>query len=220
MDQKKAWLRLAAWMGVLVAAGVARHLLFPDRGPQDVREVIEEAGPWAHVALLGMFVAVGAVFLPMSLLLVVSGAAFGLPWGLVWSYGGVLGASGVGYTLARLVKGRPRDWLQDRLPDALSQLDEGTWALTAVRAIPIVPDSMFNAACGLRRVPASHFAIAIAVGAIPSVLAYTMLGTVIGGLRLDDPSRWPWALAGAVAAVTTLIAVGAWAMHRSDVFED
>lgn len=219
MDARKAWLRLGIYILLLAAAATARHFLFPDTGPEDARQVTHEAGPWAHVVLLAAFVALGTLYLPMGWLMVVSGAAFGLPWALVWSYGGVVAASLLAYFLAGQVQGRPRRWLQRRIPDAFKRLDKGVGALTAVRVIPILPNNLFNAASGIQRVPPRNFAIAVAVGDIPGVLAYTMLGTVIGGLRLDDPSRWPWSLAAAVGAVALFIGLGAWVGHRRGTFD-
>jgi uncharacterized membrane protein YdjX (TVP38/TMEM64 family) len=158
----------------------------------------------AVVVLLGI-----DLFLPVpsSLVMVLSGATFGVVWGSALSLLGSVGGEWIGFELARRYGRGASRWIVD--PDEIDMLERqfarhGAAAVAITRALPIVMETM-SIVAGLSSMRRSTFLLASIVGTLPVVLIYAYAGAV---------SR---RIGSIVPAVVILIAVAgvAWIWHRA-----
>lgn len=111
---RRAWiLGLAA--AVLLVLGVAflGHLIASNL--DDLETWIDDLGPWAFVAYVGVFLLLTTFFVPDTLLAIVAGALFGMVGGtLAVCTAGILAAA-IQYLLARtFLRDRVEAWLRGR----------------------------------------------------------------------------------------------------------
>lgn len=158
------------------------------------------------IALLG-----ADLFLPIpsSLVMVLSGAAFGVAWGSVVSLVGSVGGEWLGFELARRY-GRSAS---ARLvgDDELARLSRvfdrhGAAAVVVTRALPVVMETM-SVVAGLSAMTRRTFLVASLLGTVPIVVVYAYAGAV---------SK---AAGSLVPAVVMLIAVAGlgWVIYRARI---
>lgn len=204
----RRWFVLVA---IVVAAIVASKLVLENVLGIDLQSLaaarMADAGAGSAltvVLLLGI-----DVFLPVpsSIVMVLSGAAFGVVWGSVLSLVGSLAGEWLGFELARRY-GRAASRLivdEDELRKLERQFDRyGAAAVAITRALPIVMETM-SIVAGLSTMKRSTFLLASILGTLPVVVIYAYAGAV---------SRHVGSI---VPAVVILIAVAgaAWIWHRS-----
>ena len=154
------------------------------------------------------------IFLPVpsSLVMVLSGAAFGVVWGSALSLIGSVGGEWLGFELARRYGRR----FSGRVvgDSEIRQLERqfaryGATAVAVTRALPVVMETM-SVVAGLSRMRRSTFLISSVVGTLPIVVVYAYAGAV---------SRQSGSL---VPAIVILIAVAgaAWIWWRAKVEPD
>jgi uncharacterized membrane protein YdjX (TVP38/TMEM64 family) len=117
---------------------------------------------------------------PSSVVMVLSGVAFGTLWGAVLSVAGSLAGSWIGFELVQ----RYGQTAALRIVDAstLRRLQAilqryGTWALVVSRALPIVMETM-SVVAGLSAMKRSTFLLATSCGTLPVALVYAYAGSV------------------------------------------
>ena len=144
--------------------------------------------------------------IPSSLVMVLSGAAFGVGWGAALSLVGSVGGEWLGFELVRRYGRRASarivgDDEIDRLSRVFKQ--HGAAAIAVTRALPVVMETM-SVVAGLSTMKRSTFLIASLIGTAPIVVVYAYAGAV---------SRQTNSL---VPAVVMLIAVAGfgWILYR------
>src|SRR5262252_4966589 len=156
------------------------------------------------VALLAM-----DLFLPIpsSIVMVLSGAAFGVFWGALLSLVGSVGGEWLGFELVRHYGRRASarivgDEEIDRLSRVFAQ--HGAAAVAVTRALPIVMETM-SVVAGLSSMTRKTFLVASLIGTAPIVFVYAWAGAV---------SRQT---GNVIPAVIMLIAVAAfgWVLFRA-----
>ena len=161
---------------------------------------------WPTPAPAGAAVVVGLlaadIFIPVpsSVIMVLSGAAFGVWWGSLLAFAGSIGGEWLGFELARRYGtalstrfiGDERE--RRRLNDVL--VTHGAAAIVVTRALPVVMETM-SIVAGLSTMRRSTFLIASAIGTAPIVVVYAYAGAM---------SRETGSL---VPAIVILIAVAA-----------
>ena len=144
--------------------------------------------------------------IPSSLVMVLSGAAFGVGWGAALSLVGSIGGEWLGFELVRRYGRRASARLvgDDEIA-RLSRLfrQHGAAAIAVTRALPVVMETM-SVVAGLSTMKRSTFLIASLIGTAPIVVVYAYAGAV---------SRQTNSL---VPAVVMLIAVAGfgWIIYR------
>ena len=136
----------------------------------------------APFVLIGLYVGLCPLGIPVSALMLAGGAAFGVALGSLYNIVGALLGAFVSYGIARLVGGKT---LLRVLPPAPLERAErlierySFWALVRVRFLPI-PFALVNYGAALAGVAWSRFLITTLLGLIPSTVLYTWaMATVV-----------------------------------------
>jgi len=183
------------------AAGGARYFSFENvKAQQAAIESWYYAHPWqTALGFFALYVGVAALSLPgATLLTLVAGAIFGLPWGtLIVSF-----ASAIGATLAFLIsRFLLRDWVQQRFGKPLRGVNagiekEGAFYLFTLRLIPVIPYFVINLAMGLTPLRARTFYWVSQLGMLAGTLVYVNAGTQLAKIAAPRDIL-SWQLIGA-----------------------
>lgn len=144
--------------------------------------------------------------IPSSIVMVLSGAAFGVWWGSLLSIVGSVGGEWLGFELVRRYGRRASaaivgDDEIDRLGRVFAT--HGAAAIVVTRALPVVMETM-SVVAGLSRMTRRTFLVASLIGTAPIVVIYAYAGAV----SRETGSTIP--------AIIMLIAVAAfgWVLYR------
>lgn len=151
-------------------------------------EWIRDHGAIGCVWFVVLYVVLGAVFLPGSILTLGAGAVYG--WGLgtvLVAVASTLGAA-LNFFTSRYVA---RGWIERRLESrprfrslAHAIASRGWPLILLSRFSPIFPHSIVSYAAGLTRIRVGTFLLASFVGFIPLSLAYSYAGAILGKFAL------------------------------------
>jgi uncharacterized membrane protein YdjX (TVP38/TMEM64 family) len=172
---------------------------------------LSRAGAGTAVTVMVLLAADLFLPIPSSIIMVLSGAAFGVVWGGLFSLIGSVGGEWLGFELVRHY-GRTASAriVGDDEIDRLGRVFErhGAAAVAVTRALPVVMETM-SVVAGLSTMTRRSFLVASLVGTVPIVFVYAWAGAV---------SRQT---GNALPAVIMLIAVGAfgWILYRARVAE-
>ena len=177
---------------------------------EEVRRVVSPTGPAAPLIYVVVSAALGALFVPGSILAAGSGLLFGPVLGMFVTLGAAVGTAIVasrigrraGRDSARALAGRER---AERI-DALIERG-GLWAVVGQRFIPGISDALASYAFGAFGVPLWQMVVGSFIGSAPRAFAYTALGASIG----NRSSALAYA---AIAAWCVSAVVGAFAARR------
>jgi uncharacterized membrane protein YdjX (TVP38/TMEM64 family) len=196
----------AAFLVALFYLLAVRHVI----DIEDVRHTVNATGPAAPLTYVVLSAALGAIFVPGSILAAGSGLLFGPVLGVFVTLGATVGTAIVaslvgrraGQDSARALLGATR---ADRI-DALIER-RGLWAVVGQRFIPGISDALASYAFGAFGVPLWQMAIGAFIGSAPRAFAYTALGASIG-------DRSPWLAYSAIAVWCVSAIVGVFAARR------
>ncbi|MCS7062878.1 MAG: TVP38/TMEM64 family protein [Methylacidiphilales bacterium] len=133
-----------------------------------------------------LFVVSCILWLPGSLWTVAAGAIYGVVGGVA-----LILICSVSGSIATLWMGRygVRPWVERmcgrdvRFQGLIEGIErEGVWIVFLARLSPILPSSVMNYGLGLTKLKVLPFAIASGLGALPSIVVYVYLGSVMGEL--------------------------------------
>jgi uncharacterized membrane protein YdjX (TVP38/TMEM64 family) len=204
--------RTIALIAIVAAAIIASKLLLENALgislEPSARSWMAGAG-WSGAAVVIGLLAID-IFIPVpsSLVMVLSGAAFGVFWGSLLAFIGSIGGEWLGFELARRYGS---SWFSRFIGDEAERrrlngilLTHGAAAVAVTRALPIVMETM-SVVAGLSAMRRSTFLIASALGTAPIVVVYAYAGAM---------SRETGSL---VPAIVILIAVAAagWLWYRA-----
>lgn len=176
MSRLTAIVRLSILVVVLALIAIVSVQTGPDLDA--VRSWVAGAGWVAPAVFIAVYVALTVALMPGSLLTIAGGLLFGIPTGSVLTIvGATLGATiafGVARGLGReavdrLVSGRVERvdaWLASR----------GFLAVVTLRLVPLVPFNAANYAVGVTGVRPRDYIAGTALGIVPGVVAYTIIG--------------------------------------------
>jgi uncharacterized membrane protein YdjX (TVP38/TMEM64 family) len=168
---------------------------------------IARAGAGSAIAVVGLLAADLFLPIPSSIVMVLSGAAFGVFWGGALSLVGSVGGEWLGFELVRRYGRRASaaivgDDEIDRLARVFTR--HGAAAIAVTRALPVVMETM-SVVAGLSTMTRGTFLVASLIGTAPIVFVYAYAGKV----SRDTGSTLP--------AIIMLIAVAAfgWVIYRA-----
>jgi uncharacterized membrane protein YdjX (TVP38/TMEM64 family) len=178
-------MKRALMLTALVASGiVGLKLLVENVLGLDLTPIVEAwvLQPGTSSALTVVILLAADVFLPVpsSLIMILSGAVFGVVWGSLLSLVGSIGGEWLGFELAR----KYGDRLSSRMlsDDELRRLTHlfarsGAATVFITRALPIVMETV-SIVAGLSRMRRTAFLAASLAGTLPIVVVYAYAGAV------------------------------------------
>jgi uncharacterized membrane protein YdjX (TVP38/TMEM64 family) len=174
---------------------------------------LAEAGIWAPLAFITVYIVATVLFLPGSVLTLASGALFGPVLGTLYSLTGATLGAILAFLVARYLAA---DWAARRSGRRLTQLVQGVekegWRFVAfVRLVPLFPFNLVNYAFGLTRIPLLAYAATSFVCMLPGAFAYAYLGyagreTIAGGEGMIQKSLLALGLLALIAFLPGWIA--------------
>lgn len=160
---------------------------------ETLRAPLIALGPWAPAGLVALFVLQQLLpIFPNFLLIALAGLVFGMPWGIAWSWLGIMAAAALLYALGnswgrRFVSRMVGDARLEHVETLM--LRRGAWALLGIRMIPVLPSNLISYLAGIVRIPFVPYLLGTAFGVLPGTVLYALLGERI--TRPTDP--WFWA---------------------------
>jgi phospholipase D1/2 len=166
----------------------------------------------APVLMIGSYLVGGLIVAPVTILIAISVLAFGPLLGFVYSYIGMtlsaLLVFGIGHVLGHETVHRLAGSRLNTISQRLAQ--KGVLAVIAVRIIPVAPFSLVNLVAGASHIRSRHFLIGTLLGELPGLLGVSLFVDQISEAA-RNPGRGTILT---LSAVTFLIIVGGWALHR------
>lgn len=175
--------RHAATVGL--AAAVAAVLIVARPDPEQVRQLVANAGLLAPVVFVVLYTGLTVLLVPGAIGSIAAGALFGPVLGTALT---VVAAS-LGATASFLVaRALGREQVQRLTGQRMDRLDRwlerrGFLAVVYVRLVPLFPFNVVNYAAGLTAIPTRDYVAATLIGIVPGTIAYVGLGSSI-----TDPS--------------------------------
>ena len=172
------------------------------------RAWVADAGPAGAATIVALLAADVFLPIPSSLIMVLSGAAFGVWWGALLAFAGSIGGEWLGFELARRYgTGLSSRFVGDeqevrRLNAILST--HGAAAVAVTRALPVVMETM-SVVAGVSTMRRRTFLVASAIGTAPIVIVYAYAGAM---------SRETGSLVPAIVILVGVAAAG-WVWYRS-----
>lgn len=172
------------------------------------RSWMANAGWSGAAAVIGLLAIDIFIPVPSSIVMVLSGAVFGVWWGALLAFAGSIGGEWLGFELARRYGS---SWFARFIgdEDERRRMDRilathGAAAVAVTRALPVVMETM-SVVAGLSTMTRATFLLASVIGTAPIVIVYAYAGAV--SRELDS----------LVPAVVILIAVAAagWVWYRA-----
>ena len=168
---------------IIVASGLIIAIAFAIyyREQFDVQlleQWVDQAGWWAPIIFMLIYIAATVLFLPGSILTLAGGALFGPVWGTFYNLTGATIGALLSFLIARYLAS---DYVSERSGGKLKQLINGVegegWRFVAfVRLVPLFPFNLLNYALGLTKIRFIEYLLATYIFMLPGALAYTYLG--------------------------------------------
>jgi uncharacterized membrane protein YdjX (TVP38/TMEM64 family) len=206
---KRTLSTIAAVAAAIVLSKVlVENVLHIDLQPA-IQSWMANAGAGSAATVVGLLAADLFLPIPSSLIMVLSGAAFGVVWGALFSLVGSIGGEWLGFEIARHYgrRGAARLAADDEV-ERWSRIfaRDGAAAVAVSRALPVVMETM-SVVAGLSGMTRVRFLLASLAGTVPIVFVYAYAGAVSREINSVTP------------AVLMLVAVAGfgWVLYRARV---
>lgn len=202
-------LLLGAAVLVALAALSVWWAVFPVLGEDDLRQPVQwiagQEEYLAGLAVVGLFLAGGAMAFPLILLVLATTALFGIWPGIAYAAAGAMLSAGATYMVGRWIgHALLRKFLGPRLNRIAGGFAErGILAVTAVRLLPIAPFTLVNLAAGALRIPVLDYFIGTFVGFLPG---FAMIG--LAGHQASELLRNPTPLGVGLLGLLLALSIG------------
>lgn len=157
--------------------------------PDQVQDWLARAGFWAPLLYILLYTLGTLLLLPSTPLNLSGGALFGVAWGTLWTTLAALLAAVVAFAFARTIG---RDWTARRFRGRWEAIDRelaqgGLYYMTAIRLLPLIPYGLVNFAAGLTSIRGRDYLLGTALGTVPGILPFVMMGAGLQALRQGNP---------------------------------
>jgi uncharacterized membrane protein YdjX (TVP38/TMEM64 family)/rhodanese-related sulfurtransferase len=170
---------LQAGVAAVLLTAIALGISYRDRfDVQLLEQWINQAGIWAPVIFILIYIAATVLFLPGTVLTFAGGIIFGPVLGVIYNLSGATIGAAIAFLIARYLAS---DWISQRTGGKLKQLIDGVeaegWRFVAfVRLVPLFPFNLLNYALGLTKIRFIEYFIATFIFMLPGAVAYTYIG--------------------------------------------
>lgn len=144
----------------------------------ELQEFLKQAGLWAPLAYILIYVLATVLMLPSTALNLMGGALFGLWLGTLWTSIAAVIAALISFLYTRtvgrrIIKKRFQKW---------STLDSeiqrgGVYYIFAIRLLPIIPYGLVNFVAGLTSISLKDYTIGTIAGTVPGLLPFVFIGS-------------------------------------------
>lgn len=205
--------RTAILIGAVAGAIILSKLLIENvlgiRSDSLIESWMGRAGTGSAVVMISLLAADLFLPIPSSLIMVLSGAAFGVLWGSIFSLVGSIGGEWLGFELVRRYGRRASSKMVG--DDELERLSRvfarhGAAVVVVTRALPVVMETM-SVVAGLSNMNRGAFLIASLLGTAPIVVVYAYAGAV---------SRQTGSLIPGVIMLVAVAGLG-WIVYRARI---
>ena len=146
--------------------------------------------PYAPLLVTGVFLLAGLVSLPVNLLIIATGFAYGPGWGFAYSTLGSLASAALLYGLGRALGRQRLDALLGRRMSSLRRFlsKNSLISVTFLRLLPVAPFSVVNLVLGGIRVRFRDYLLGTLMGLAPGLFALSFFGESLLGIMRDPSS--------------------------------
>jgi len=165
------------------------------------------AGAGSALVMIALLAADLFLPIPSSLIMVLSGAAFGVLWGSLFSLVGSIGGEWLGFELVRRYRRRAAEKIVgDEELERLARIFDryGMSVVVVTRALPVVMETM-SVVAGLSKMGRGRFLVASLIGTAPITIVYAYAGAV---------SRQTGSLLPAIVMLVAVSGLG-WIIYRA-----
>jgi phospholipase D1/2 len=203
---------------LLVLGGMAAVWQFTAVGQSLTVDRLEEwiddfvSGVWSLPIIVGVYVALGLLIFPVTLLIAATAAVFG-PWlGFAYSICGSIASAVVVYGVGALIGKRPVRRLARTLAGRIGRAmgRHGILTVVGLRIAPVAPFSVVNFVAGASRIKFKDFVIGSALGMLPGIIIMCSLGSSLAEM-LRHPTPGAVAVTAGIIVASALAAFG---LHR------
>lgn len=183
-DDSAPWGSILRNVALVITGLVMVWLAFNVRLPSmdSLQATIAELGAWGLLAFIALYALVAVTPIPITIMAVAGGMAFGLPLGtalsmigvLIGCYGGYWVARGLGHDTVMRLLGSHARVVESRLENG------GFYAVCALRLMPGIPYWPVNYGSGALGITSRDFLVATTVSSLPGQLSLVAIGAFIG----------------------------------------
>lgn len=195
----------------IVATALGVYLLGGIK-PEQIQSWLRAMGIWAPIIYILLYTVGTILILPSTPLNLSGGAIFGVWWGTLWTTVAAIIAALVSFAFTRTVG---RDYMSKKLAGRWEAIDAemhqgGLFYMFAIRLLPIIPYGIVNFAAGLTSIRFRDYFIGTALGTVPGILPFVMIGA--GLQALSSGNIFPLMIA--FTLVGMLVGVATWYRRR------
>lgn len=170
---------------------VNRFEIFSSDNLELWRQAIDDLGPLAPIAFIGVYIVGSMLFLPGTIFTILGGILFGVFWGTVFGViGASLGALTAHWTARILGKDTIDRIVEKRFPSAQFYTkkiqNNGFLTILVLRITPLIPFNGLNFALAYSPVRINDYFWATFFGVIPGILAYVYFGEALASLSAEN----------------------------------
>jgi uncharacterized membrane protein YdjX (TVP38/TMEM64 family) len=175
--------------------------------PEQIQLWLEQAGIWAPIIYIVLYTVGTLLILPSTPLNLSGGAIFGAWMGTLWTTVAAIIAAIVSFAFTRTVG---RAWVAQKFAGRWEVIDAemrqgGLFYMFAIRLLPLIPYGIVNFSAGLTSIRFRDYLIGTALGTVPGILPFVMMGAGLQALRKGDvvPILFALTLTGLLVGVAT-----------------
>jgi uncharacterized membrane protein YdjX (TVP38/TMEM64 family) len=189
-------------VALVAAALFGVWIAFMPHSPNGVRDLADDAGPYAVLAVLGVWLVATPSLISGVLLAGATGMLLGPLEGSIVTVGGLVIGATAAFLIGRRLGGNALGAFGGRTEKVVTALETRSFrSMLCLRAAPAMPATGISYAAGMSRIGLGTFVAATAIGGAPRGIAYAVLGSNVG-----DPSAL--AVAAPVVVLVAMAVIG------------
>lgn len=175
--------------------------------------------PWAVLVIMAIYALASLVMFPLSILVAVTGLAFGPSWGFAYATLGTLGSSIVSYWVGRRLGRETLMTYGGRHLKGMSRYlaRRGIRTMTIINLLPLAPFTLTNMMAGAFHLRFRDYVIGSTLGIVPGIAAVTLLGSQLAELiTAENRGELIWSLAGLALGIVLLVALRQYSRRKAN----